>query len=140
MAKLVEVLFSSSILTDVGCTMRLIHRDAYEKIKDRLTVGGSHFGLEMTLVCLTSDLSVTEIPVNYCRRVGVSSVTGDRMKAIALGARMGLMVLGRAVTDKLLAGRHRIPSTTRRAPPAAAPGPADGPAVAAPPSRTAPTG
>lgn len=113
-AKMVEVLFSSSILTDVGCTMRLIHRDAYERVRDRFTVGGSHFGLEMTLVCLTSDVSVTEIPVNYCPRVGVSSVTGNRLKAIALGATMASMVLKRAVTDKLLGRRHRIPSTTRR--------------------------
>jgi len=112
--KLVEVLFSSSILTDVGCTMRLIHRDAYERVRDRFSVGSSHFGLEMTLICLTSDVSVTEIPVNYCPRVGVSSVTGNRWKAIKLGATMATMVLQRALFDKVLAGRHRIPSTQRR--------------------------
>lgn len=113
-AKMVEALFSSSILTDVGCTLRLIHRDAYERIRDRFTVGGSHFGLEMTLVVLTSDLSMTEIPVNYCPRVGVSSVTGDRKKAIALGMTMATMVLRRALQDKVLARRHRVPSTARR--------------------------
>jgi glycosyltransferase involved in cell wall biosynthesis len=116
-AKMVELLFSSSILTDVGCTMRLIHRDAYERVRDRFTVGGSHFGLEMTLICLTSEVSMTEIPVNYCPRVGVSSVTGNRLKAIQLGATMATMVLKRALTDKVLARRHRIPSTTRRPPP-----------------------
>jgi len=113
-AKVVEVLFSSSILTDVGCTMRLLHRDAYEKIKHRFSVGSSHFGLEMTLIVLTSDLSMTEIPVNYCQRVGESSVTGDRVKAVKLGATMFGMVLHRAARDKLLKRIHRIPSNQRR--------------------------
>lgn len=121
-AKVVEVLFSSSILTDVGCTMRLIHRDAYDRIKHRFSVGSSHFGLEMTLIVLTSDLSMTEIPVNYCRRVGVSSVTGSRVKAIKLGATMFGMVLHRALTQKLLRSYHRIPSTQRRDSPEDTPG------------------
>ena len=134
-AKVVEVLFSSSILTDVGCTLRLIHRDTYERIRHRFTVGGSHFGLELTLICLTSDLCLTEIPVNYCRRVGVSSVTGDRLKAIKLGATMFGMVLRRAARDKLLRRIHRIPSGRRRqgtlsrlasAPPEPAPSPQPG--------------
>jgi len=113
-AKVVELLFSSSILTDCGCTMRLLHRDVYERIKPRFSVDDSHFGLELTLICLTSDVSMTEIPVNYCQRVGVSSVTGSRAKAVKLGAVMFGMVLHRFVRDKLLGGYHRIPSDKRR--------------------------
>lgn len=118
-AKMVEVLFSSSILTDCGCTLRLIHRDAYERVRDRFTIGGSHFGLEMTLVCLTSSVSMTEVPVNYGPRVGQSMVTGDRKKAIALGMTMATMVLKRALVDKVLHRRRRVPSTTRRPTPTA---------------------
>ncbi len=127
-AKAVEVLFSSSMLSDVGCTLRLIHRDAYQRIRHRFTVGGSHFGLEMTLIALTSDLSVTEIPVNYDRRVGTSSVTGDRVKAVRLGATMFGMVLDRALRWKVAQRIHRIPSTRRRAAPTAPPEPAPPPA------------
>jgi len=113
-AKVVELLFSSSILTDCGCTMRLLHRDVYERIKHRFSIGSSHFGLELTLICLTEDVAMTEIPVNYCQRVGVSSVTGSRVKAVKLGATMFGMVLHRFVRDKLLRSQHRIPSGTRR--------------------------
>src|SRR5207248_11218836 len=48
-AKLMEVLFNSTNLTDVGCTMRLIRREALVKLDDEFTVGGSAFGPEMML-------------------------------------------------------------------------------------------
>src|SRR6266568_3328537 len=40
-AKLMEFLFNSTNLTDVGCTMRLVRRDALAEIEDDFTVGGS---------------------------------------------------------------------------------------------------
>jgi len=46
LAKMIEVLFNGPSLTDVGCTYRSIKRDALEKIKDKFTVGGSHFSPE----------------------------------------------------------------------------------------------
>jgi glycosyltransferase involved in cell wall biosynthesis len=93
-AKMVEFLFNTTLLTDVGCTMRLIHRDSLRKIEDRFTVGTSHFGLEMTLLAITNRLRLVEIPVNYLKRVGQSSVTGSKVKAFRLGMRMIGMVLG----------------------------------------------
>src|SRR5947209_12360833 len=42
-AKLMEFLFNSTNLTDVGCTMRLIRRDALAHMERRFTVGGSAF-------------------------------------------------------------------------------------------------
>lgn len=57
---------------------------------------------------------MTEIPVNYCPRVGVSSVTGSRPKAVVLGATMFGMVLNRALKWKVIQRRRRIPSDTRR--------------------------
>jgi glycosyltransferase involved in cell wall biosynthesis len=93
-AKMVEFLFNTTLLTDVGCTMRLIRREALRKIEDQFTVGTSHFGLEMTLLAITNRLRLVEIPVNYRRRVGKSSVTGSKVKAFGLGMRMIFMVLG----------------------------------------------
>lgn len=92
-AKMVEFLFNTALLTDVGCTMRLIRSDSLRKIQDQFTVGGSHFGLEMTLLAISNRLRVVEIPVNYLQRVGRSSVTGSKFKAIRLGLRMISMVL-----------------------------------------------
>ncbi|MGN6033269.1 MAG: glycosyltransferase family 2 protein [Thermomicrobiales bacterium] len=87
-AKLVEVLFNTSHLSDVGCTYRLITRETLEKIQDKFSVGGSHFGPELMLLVITSGARVVEVPVNYLPRVGESSVTGDLGKAVKLGLQM----------------------------------------------------
>jgi glycosyltransferase involved in cell wall biosynthesis len=92
-AKLLEFLFDTTHFSDVGCTMRLIHRDALAKISDGFTVAGSHFGVEMMLLVVSRGLTYIEIPVHYRARVGQSSVTGDPVKAVGLGLRMILFIL-----------------------------------------------
>jgi SAM-dependent methyltransferase len=92
-AKLVEVFFNTSHLSDVGCTYRLLTRETLEKIQMRFSVGGSHFGPELMLLVITSGASVVEVPVNYLPRVGESSVTGDLGKAIKLGIQMTAFIL-----------------------------------------------
>ena len=87
-AKLMEFLFNTTTLTDVGCTMRLIKRNSLEKIMNNFTVGGSHFGVEMTLLIILNKIKFIEIPVNYRPRVGISSVTGSKIRAVQLGITM----------------------------------------------------
>ena len=92
-AKLMEFLFNSTNLTDVGCTMRLLHRGALERMAPHYAVGGNAFGPEMMLVSLLLGLRVIQVPVNYLPRVGQSSVTGDTGKAVMLGLSMIGLVL-----------------------------------------------
>ena len=92
-AKLMEFLFNSTNLTDVGCTMRLIKRSALEELEPHFRVGGSFFGPEMMLLSLISGQATVQIPVNYTKRVGTSSVTGDPAKAVRLGLRMIALIL-----------------------------------------------
>lgn len=92
-AKLVEVLFNTSHLSDVGCTYRLLTRQTLEKIQPKFSVGGSHFGPELMLLVITSGARVVEVPVNYLPRVGESSVTGDLGKAVRLGLQMIVFIL-----------------------------------------------
>lgn len=84
-AKMLEFLFNTTTLTDVGCTMRLIHREALQIIEPEFTVGSSHFGVEMMLLIASRKLKFIEIPLNYRPRVGISSVTGSMRKAVVLG-------------------------------------------------------
>jgi len=93
LAKVIEVLFNTSHLSDVGCTYRLLRRDALERVQHRFSVGSEHFGPELMLLCITSGLRTVEVPVNYLPRVGVSSVTGSRGKAIRLGMRMAAHIV-----------------------------------------------
>jgi len=93
LAKMIEVLFNGPSLTDVGCTYRLIKKDALEKIKDKFTVGGSHFSPEMMILAIKSLIPMIEIPVNYKERKGSSKITGRKWAAFKLGLRMIKLIL-----------------------------------------------
>jgi glycosyltransferase involved in cell wall biosynthesis len=84
-AKMLEFSFNTSNLTGVGCTMRLLSRRAFLEMEPHFTIGGNAFGLEMMLLSVIRGLHVVQVPVNYTRRVGRSSVTGDPFKSVALG-------------------------------------------------------
>ena len=45
-----------------------------------MSVGGNHAGAEIMLLTITSGARFVEVPVNYLPRVGVSSVTGERLR------------------------------------------------------------
>jgi hypothetical protein len=92
-AKLIEVLFNTNHLSDVGCTYRVLRRPIAEKIASAMTVGGSHAGAEIMLLAITSGARMVEVPLNYLPRVGVSSVTGNRLVAIRVGLRMLQLIL-----------------------------------------------
>jgi glycosyltransferase involved in cell wall biosynthesis len=92
-AKLMEFLFNSTHLSDVGCTMRLIRREALRVIEPDFRVGGSFFGPEMMLLSLIGGQAMVQVPVHYTKRVGTSSVTGDPAKAIRLGLRMIALIV-----------------------------------------------
>jgi glycosyltransferase involved in cell wall biosynthesis len=87
-AKLVELLFNTSHLSDVGCTYRLLRRATAEHVARQMKVGGSHAGVEIMLLTITSGVRFVEVPVNYLPRVGISSFTGDRITAVRVGLRM----------------------------------------------------
>lgn len=87
-AKYLEFLFNATSLTDVGCTMRLVHRERAQKMLPLFRIGGSEFGPEMMIRSLQMGMRVIQVPVNYRKRVGTSSVTGDPVKAVRLGLRM----------------------------------------------------
>lgn len=112
-AKLLQLLFGGPSLSDCGCTLRLIHRPALERLVDRFTVGGSHFLPEMVILALTEGLRVIEIPVNYRGRVGESKITGSRRRALAVGLRMVGLILAYRVRLWI-----RNPAGRRRPPPA----------------------
>jgi glycosyltransferase involved in cell wall biosynthesis len=92
-AKMLQFLHGGPSLSDCGCTLRLIRRDALEKIRGRLTVGGSHFLPEMVILGLKTGLRVIEVPVNYRGRVGESKITGTLKGTLRTGTRMIALIL-----------------------------------------------
>ena len=93
-AKMLQVLYGGPSLSDCGCTLRLTHRGALERIRGDLTVGGSHFLPEMVILGLKRQrLKIIEIPVNYRGRVGESKITGNLQGTLRTGFSMiGLIV------------------------------------------------
>ena len=87
-AKLIEFLFLTGVLTDVGCSMKLLSRSAYEKIRGYFTVGSSHFNPELMCLVIIKKINFIEIPVKYAERVGKSMVTGSGKVSFLLGLRM----------------------------------------------------
>jgi glycosyltransferase involved in cell wall biosynthesis len=87
-AKMLQFLYGGPSLSDCGCTLRLTHRSALERIRGDLTVGGSHFLPEMVILALKRRLKVIEIPVNYRGRVGESKITGNLKGTLKTGFRM----------------------------------------------------
>ena len=76
-------------ISDVGCTFRVIHRQALEQILPELTVGGYHFSPHMMLVALRHQLTLLEIPITFRRRVGRSKGASQSIwKGLAVGSAM----------------------------------------------------
>jgi glycosyltransferase involved in cell wall biosynthesis len=124
-AKLMEFLFNSTNLTDVGCTMRLVRREALVRIAPAFSIVGSAFGPEMMLLSLVYGLRIVQIPVNYLPRVGTSSVTGDIRKTVPLGLWMiGLILQYRLRPANEIAAKR---SPLRSSPPSVSAFPTRGP-------------
>lgn len=97
-AKMLQVLFDGPSLSDCGCTLRLTHRAAVEKIQDQMTVGGSHFLPEMVILGLKNKVRLIEVPVNYRSRVGESKITGTLKGTLRTGFRMIGIILKHRLT------------------------------------------
>jgi glycosyltransferase involved in cell wall biosynthesis len=92
-AKLLEALFNTYTLTDVGCTMRVMSREAMELMRPHFKSGSSYFGLEFMVLTIMCGFDFVQIPVTYRARIGESSVTGDFGKAFSLGMQMIVYVI-----------------------------------------------
>lgn len=87
-AKMLQLLYRTNSLSDVGCTFRLIKRPALKKIQSSFRIKSGFFGPEMMLLTKHFDIPFVQIPIKYQARVGESSYTGDFKKAFILGMKM----------------------------------------------------
>jgi len=91
--KLLEYVHNGPCLTDVGCTYKLLRREALQHLMPMFTVGRSHFSPELMILAIRSHLKCIEIPVHYGPRTGTSKITGTFWKAFRLGLRMIGMIV-----------------------------------------------
>jgi glycosyltransferase involved in cell wall biosynthesis len=89
-AKAIEVLYNGPTLTDVGCTYKLISREALEKVIPLfpLSDGSAKWSPEFMIWVIKKGFTPIEIPVMYKPRIGASQYTGSIWKAAKLGFKM----------------------------------------------------
>lgn len=102
-AKFAEVLYNTVYLSDVGCTFRVLNRSAVERMNPYFRGTGSAFGFEMMLIAARLRMPLVQIPVRYKARVGLSSVTGSRAKAVVLGLQMIALCVRLRISPRLRA-------------------------------------
>ena len=99
-AKLTEILFNTTYLSDVGCTFRIIEKECAIEITNRCKNHKSSFGFEMILEGFKLKKRIIQIPINYKERIGTSSVTGSKLKAFILGLNMITMLIIKRFKNK----------------------------------------
>ena len=90
--RLIEMLFFTNRLTDVGCTYKLLRKDAIEQLEHPWLTGDSHFVTETTLQVIAHKIPFIEIPVAFKRRVGTSAVTESFSKVAKWGVKLLLFI------------------------------------------------
>lgn len=94
LAKYMQLLyFGKNYLADmsmreVGGTFRVIKREALDRILPFLSEGKAAFLPDMITIALRKKMKIIEIPVKYRGRLGVSKITGNRLRAVLLAIRM----------------------------------------------------
>jgi glycosyltransferase involved in cell wall biosynthesis len=92
-AKLIMVLFNTSSLTDVGCTMRLVPGSAARRLLSHYTVRDNSFSPEMMLLSIVGEWRIVQIPVNFRTRHGKPGTTEEVGRAFGIGLQMIRLVL-----------------------------------------------
>jgi glycosyltransferase involved in cell wall biosynthesis len=91
-AKLTEVLFNTSSLSDMGCTMRVVSGPAVRSVERHFTVDGGALGAEMMLLSVIGGWHIVQLPVNYRARVGRAGTTSSFRNALGIGLAMIMLV------------------------------------------------
>ena len=91
--RLIEILFSSNRLTDVGCTYKLLRKDVIDQLEEKWQTGDSHFVTEVSLQVAARKIQFVEIPVAFKKRVGVSAVTENFFNIAKWGIKLLLFII-----------------------------------------------
>jgi glycosyltransferase involved in cell wall biosynthesis len=92
-AKLIEVLFNTMSLTDVGCTMRVVSGPVVRQMQPVFTIDEGAFGPEMMMLSVIGGWRVVQLPINYQARKGLPGTTENLAQAIRIGLEMIALVL-----------------------------------------------
>jgi hypothetical protein len=104
-SKFQQVLFRGPVLTDAGCTLRLLKRDDVRRLLPLVTVGGAHFLVDLMNLAMIAKIKIIEVPVRFTKRRGGYSKHG----AFAGLAGIAVRMVQHSLQQRFLAwsGRYR---------------------------------
>jgi glycosyltransferase involved in cell wall biosynthesis len=105
-SKFQQMLFRGPVLTDAGCTLRLIKRDALRVLLPEVTVGGAHFLVDLTNLAMIAKIKIIEVPVRFTKRRGGYSKHGAFVGLAGIGVRMVLHTIRQRI--RAWFGQYRL--------------------------------
>lgn len=87
LAKMTTWLFFCPLLTDLGCTLRLTKKGAWQRISKDVSPKEGIFAIKWTLTAIRKKINYIQIPVNFRARAGKSSLTDTFTKKAQWGIR-----------------------------------------------------
>lgn len=87
-AKLLEAVFDTPHLSDVGCTLRVVSGPAVRFMQPFFTVSDGAFGPEMLMLTILGGWRSVQLPVSYHPRSGHQGTTESPWSAIKIGTQM----------------------------------------------------
>ena len=91
-AKIIQFLFNTTNISDVGCTLKIIKTKDYLEIKDYLHVVKSEFQPELMINLFLRKKKIIEVPVLYLKRIGYSKITSNYFKTTLLACKMLILI------------------------------------------------
>ncbi len=74
--KIIELLFLTNSVTDVGCTCKLLRKDVATELSKHWRTTNALFATELLLLTVSRRIAFIEIPITFGERVGESTLTG----------------------------------------------------------------
>ncbi|MBI2670128.1 MAG: glycosyltransferase family 2 protein [Candidatus Yanofskybacteria bacterium] len=91
-AKVIEIIYSTTTLTDVGCTYKLFHKEALRKLEPQFQTTNSLFATELVLLAAVNRIPFVEIPVTFRERIGISGTIPHFGKLIEWAIRIWIFI------------------------------------------------
>ena len=92
-AKVIELLFNTNALTEVGCTYKLFRRDILKELEPYWHTRNALFATELLLLVISKRIPFIEIPIVFRERVGTSSLTAHWYNLVKWGLHILFFIL-----------------------------------------------
>lgn len=103
--KIIQTLYGTTSLTEIGCTYKLFRKEALRKIEPFFVSTNPLFATELILLSSIHGLKFVEIPVHYGNRVGQSTIIANWRKLVKWAIKLLVFIVGYRIAALL--GRHK---------------------------------